>query len=488
MMIAVPAMAFIFAAVQFIEQDLPPMEPRTTEFPFRQADFNGDQHPDLVTPEQVFLQKDGLFDISGGLAIPSLNSNGFVNCDAFGKKIYLWTNSTLRMYALEEGTWRTLLEQPLERPAPADKHEERPPKELVILNSFLQDIDNDGVPEITAAAPEGMVIYGKKGQDTYSKRALLNVFPPLTADPAMSEPLWPQNDRRVIVPGRSMSCQYVLEKNLLTVISRDYIPERQLQYRIQHYRIDSDDAGGFAVGDFREEKSEPVPALMRPVKLNNDELMDYAGGDWRFSQDSLLPTPLSEIKVSTDGGKTIQSLRTVAFGVEGAFVDVDGDGDLDLVADSTEMFDGGPREVLMRFLTASEIQHEIHIHLQDSSGKFSETPAIVHRFTFHTDAPLAKRTKRTMTYATGEWMSLDGDFDGDGRHDLLLYDKPDQLSVHLNRIDSFSSAPDAVIPVGNDAIFDVVDLNGDGCTDIWTICGTRDGNSRVRLYLARKGD
>lgn len=497
MMTAISAMAFILAAIQFVEQDLPDlgpgMPPLNESFPleFRHADLNGDQLPDLITPQKVFLQKNGMFDMQNGLPFPITVQDGAVSCDVFGRNVFLNTKSALKVFTIEDGQWRIVLDQPMVRVGTVFEHSfpgDDMHEGYVSFDNFLQDIDGDGVPEITTPTPEGIVIYSNKDQDSYTRRAVLDVFPPLAIDVMGGEPLWPEADRRVILPRRSMLCQYVLEKNRLTLISRSYIPEKQLQYRISRYLINPDADGGYAVGDFTGETSRNLPPSMQPTELSKDGRIGYAGGHWRLSEENVIPSPLSEIKVSTDGGQTIQTFRSVAFGSVNPFVDIDGDGDLDLVAESTGMFDGGARETVMRFLTAREIQHEIRVHLQDAKGEFAKTPAMTHRFVIYMDSPAVKTSNRMLSYQRGRLMSLEGDFDGDKRHDLLVYDKPDRLAVYLNKIDSFSSSPDIAIAVGPDTDFKVLDLDGDGCSDIAAAWQMPDGKLRVRIYLARKGN
>jgi len=301
-----------------------------------------------------------------------------------------------------------------------------------------------------------------------------------------AQPIWPQTERRITLPSRAMSCRYTVDGPHLTVIVREDMPSHQVRFRATQYTMDV--SAGFAIDttSTRQEISEPLPAHLQPIRLNDDGILDYAGGDWHSSSASVLPTPIYETVATTDGGKTFQTIRSNAFGCARSFVDVNGDGNLDIIAESTGLFAGGIRESINRFLASREIRHRIDVYLQNSQGVFSTQAGLSAQLDILLDAPPVRETKRFLSYQTGYLTDLSGDFNKDGRKDLLAYDRPDRLAVYLNHENSFSSEPDAEVTVPLDSEFSVVDLDGDGCSDIIISWINETGATDSRVFLFRE--
>lgn len=82
-------------------------------------------------------------------------------------------------------------------------------------------------------------------------------------------------------------------------------------------------------------------------------------------------------------------------------------------------------------------------------------------------------------------MSLDGDFNGDGRRDLLVKDRDREASVYFfrSREEGFSRRADLFFDVKTVNRLVAHDLNGDGISDL--IVGPEDRES-LAVHISRR--
>src|SRR5690606_23525107 len=118
-------------------------------------------------------------------------------------------------------------------------------------------------------------------------------------------------------------------------------------YRRDRYQLGREANGPFAAADAITDTSPGLPPHVRPCHLNPDTIQDYAGSRWSLSQSAAIPVPIHESWASLDGGKTFQIERAISFPQfrpHAPFLDFDSDGDLDMIMESTTIFDDGVRE------------------------------------------------------------------------------------------------------------------------------------------------
>jgi hypothetical protein len=203
--------------------------------------------------------------------------------------------------------------------------------------------------------------------------------------------------------------------------------------------------------------------------------------------------PVWEVGACTDGGRTLQTVQSTWSRHGGRFVDVDGDGDLDRVLDRTGLFEGGLREMLNRALTRTSVTHELLVYRQDANGRFDDTPA----FRWRGDIELGdlpwRRGDMVRAYFDGETINTIGDYNGDGRADLLVRDRPTRLAVHLAGGEGYSVEPDATIRIPRRILsINVIDVDGDRRSDVLVLpenANTRIDNTevgRTQVYFARE--
>jgi hypothetical protein len=146
-------------------------------------------------------------------------------------------------------------------------------------------------------------------------------------------------------------------------------------------------------------------------------------------------------------------------------VDVDGDGYLDLVLGYSP-FDS--REGFRKALSAKQIDFALRLHFYRPGTGFPEKPDCEAKLLIHLD-------QRTMdlTYPRRQYfetfVNLQGDFDGDGRKDLLVRDRADRISVYpfVSRQAGFAKNASTWFSY-TDPIdrMQVMDLNNDHVSDL----------------------
>ncbi len=440
----------------------------------RQADLSGDGAVDLILPHQVLLQKDGIFDIKTPVSLPEAG----VACDTWKSSLFLRLPDRLQVLTLEDGQWKAQLDQPVSWPHSLSKSSGG-----LRFERFLFDMDCDGTPELAIPDEKALHIFVKKG-DAYQNVAALDVFPDLRLARNIPQSLWPHEDRRIIVPPRGMTCCYLLEGDRLAVMSPEEIASDAVQYRTYSYVLVQEPDGQLSAKVTNDTVSEPVPLDFEPCRLNEDDILDFVGDECELSEATALPVPVLETRASTDAGQQVQTVRTTSFRPQCSWVDFDGDGRVDMVTESTGLFDGGVRESINRFFVATDFFHEVHVHLQDSQGRFAAEPTITGRFKLLLDAPPHQNSEMRRNYQYGRLVNVTGDFNADRHRDVAIQDAPDRVAVYLTTDGKVSTTPAFCVPINPGERFAVADVNQDGRSDIvmyWyeSAKGTRTLRNRV---------
>jgi len=145
-------------------------------------------------------------------------------------------------------------------------------------------------------------------------------------------------------------------------------------------------------------------------------------------------------------------------------VDVDGDGLLDLVLGTALL---SVREDVRKALLSFGFDHNLKIYFNRKEGGYPRKPDcqkdVVIRFDT-SSVPLSWTRKDYLD----RLMTLDGDFNGDGKRDLLIRDRFREASVYFfkSRQAGFSQQADVTFPAEHVERFTVTDLNRDGISDL----------------------
>ena len=484
-------------AVTFVAQDLADLTVDVGAtgpgFTYRLADLDGNGQQDLVLPFGVCFQHNGAF--SDRMKAPSPSSNSPAACDIWAGTMYLRLPDRLQEVRWEGKAWSIKSDQPISWPDPGNQmllSMYAAPAGLTFERS-VQDIDGDGAPEIVVPTERGLAVFHTGADGSYAEAARLDVFPPFQLARVEGRQLWPEIERRLTFPARTMNCRYNVDGNQVAIVTREDCPTMTLgtlaRYRVTHFTIDAH-TFQLVADETREDVTEPFPPHLQLVRLNDDGIADIAGGDWQVVQSSPLPMPIYETKASTDGGKTFKTARVTGFRPHQSFIDVNHDGRTDMVTESTGLFEGGVRESLNRFCTSKEIRHEIRVYLQEASGRFAQKAGLSGVFYIELDAAPIRGGAMFNRYQSGELFNLTGDFNGDTWNDALVQDRPGRLALFLGGHDGFDSRPAASITIENMNRFTVADYNGDGRADIavhWYNNGEPAAQLKTKIYLTREG-
>lgn len=157
-------------------------------------------------------------------------------------------------------------------------------------------------------------------------------------------------------------------------------------------------------------------------------------------------------------------------------VDIDGDGFIDLVLGYGQ-FDS--KEGIKKAIIAKKLDHTLRFHFYDGKG-FAKNPDFETKIsvTLPQRGPIfASRNNRVK-----DRMNLDGDFNGDGKRDLLVMDKADKASVYffISRKKGFSKKANMRFKIKRMRGIIISDLNKDGISDLIV------SEDKLKVFLSKK--
>jgi hypothetical protein len=161
-------------------------------------------------------------------------------------------------------------------------------------------------------------------------------------------------------------------------------------------------------------------------------------------------------------------------------VDVDGDGYLDLVLGYSPF---SSREGYRKVFSAKQIDFDLGFHFYRPGAGFPEKPDFDTSLLIHIDyRSVDLSLPRHQFFKT--FVNLHGDFNSDGRRDLLIRDRADRISAYpfLSRQAGFAKTTDVWFPYADPIDrLQVEDLNGDHISDLIMKLNRKD---TFRVFLS----
>ena len=429
---------------------------------YRHADLDADGEQDLVFTSFAVFQRNHCLHETDRRAFPHTGEPRMV--DTYGDSAFFLYNRELLQVNWGGDGWR-LERFSLSAPLPSGGEGFTSSR----FSRFLHDLDADGVPELVRPVEEGLQVYVREpsGENPrYVLRRTLEVFPKLHVAPTGTHRLWPPEDRELASPTSEMACRLILDGPRVTIITSERMPGREVRYVIEHHMLDPGNGYGLVEGASEKQVTVSMPETLQPCRMNDDWPVDFAGIKAREDEGGGSAVPIHEICATTDLGCTIRRVRARSFRPRCCFVDYEGDGDLDMIVEESELTSGGTRESLARFISQKLIHHQVHIYLQDASGRFPDKPTLSSRFAIRLDAPPMRGGALFERYKAARILDITGDFDGDGTKDALVQSASNRLTVFRGELGSICETPVATLNVDTSWDFSAVDVNGDGLSDI----------------------
>jgi hypothetical protein len=163
-------------------------------------------------------------------------------------------------------------------------------------------------------------------------------------------------------------------------------------------------------------------------------------------------------------------------------VDVDGDGFPDLVLGYSDFED---KEGLRKMLTTKKLDYNLRFYFYRPGIGFPKEADCQRDVVIHLDRDRAEM-QEGLHQLFGRYVKPGGDFNGDGKTDLLVRDHSDAISVYffVSREKGFSPEPDLRFscpePIDE---WQVADLNNDGVSDLIVKLAKQKG---CRIFISQK--
>jgi hypothetical protein len=226
------------------------------------------------------------------------------------------------------------------------------------------------------------------------------------------------------------------------------------------------------------------------VDLNRDGKVDLIKSIW-LNEPSFVPgLPSGKVLVSTyiagESGRIPaepkQVFRKNDWTPAVPVVDVDGDGFLDLVLGYSRV---DSREGVRKQITAKQLDFSLRFHFYRVEAGFPKEADCQRDVVIHLD-----QASWLLSWSRREYfercVKLGGDFNGDGKADLLVRDHNDEISVYffVSRQKGFSPKPDLRFSCpGLIDDWEIKDLNNDGVSDLIV---KLEKQNALRIFISQK--
>ncbi len=468
-------LAAAIGATTFVEQDLPGLEAGSRQFPstlvptnVKTVDINRDGQTDLILPNHVRLQTAGKFPDTARIRLPEnakfdamhLENDVFYGCG----------DSRLACYRFFDGAWSLYWEATV------------PWERTTAATPIFQDIDGDGRAELLM--PDAGALLVARLDRGVQVAGTLDIYPPRRAQTEPLHDLWQARLGPQSPASASRRFRLAFADSTVTVRETLEGGPGTLEYRRSSYQIDVTPEDEFSATQSAETERTAVARLLSPCVLNAGDAADFAGLRAAAAPSPPWSTPITDVLISVDGADR-QTIRTKALQSWVSLADFDADGDADLIVETSDFYDRPPREVMLSAASSRRLRHVVSVYVQEVDGHFSESRRELVRVVLRFDEPLAKGGPRWMTYRAGGLVATQGDFNGDRRSDVVVWDSPHRIAVYMNHEGLFRANEDFsfAIPDEYDRI-EAVDVDRDGKSDI-VVLPAASGDAPPKVFFSR---
>jgi len=353
--------------------------------------------------------------------------------------------------------------------------------------NFAFDADGDGRDDLLIPTAQGIAVYLQKAPGQFAPPITLPVFPGMR----LAVIAGPHGDD--ITP-HTLSARSTLplrfELNLPKIESRDINKDGKPDIICGDVYFAQKAAGGF------ETVPGPVPpealpeATRGPMDIDGDGRLDRLLVEHDLSDPFNLITRVRVFMAQKDGKLPERPIRTIV----GQNILVYGDFPVhDFLKDGTlgfAMLKVDPAPFPHRY-KPGQVEGDLDFYLFDRDKNLYPRSPVYRkpiRMDFKIDPAQAMNVSLGEHYL-GNAIRLGGDYNADGRPDLLVWEKSDELAIYFNtgrRNELFSRRPDIWLDkIPAFGRLGIADLNGDGASDI-ILYGPKDRpNKVVAVYISR---
>lgn len=447
------------AGMEFTGQDMPGLSAGGRSFltgvaPVNTvpADFDGDGATDILVSDAVWLRREGRFPSHARIELPAVRDDARFLTD--GQALFAYSSEGIERFDLKNNRWLPRWSAPVPGAAlPAN-----PPPPL------FHDIDSDGTRELLLPQADRLLVF--RVESTLEAIGELDIYPPRRPNLMPATNLWAPDQPAQEASVLTRRFQLHLRGPTAATVERLATGLERVAFQRTVYNLAHTSAGGLRATRASTYQTPPLWEGMLVCHLNDDDRFDLAGLHELATRGLAVAAPLTEVLLSTDAGRTLQSLRTKAAIAHVVLADFDGDGDHDVITEQGDLFEGPPKEVLTKLSSKTRITQRFWVHVQQAGGVFDRQPRRFHTGRIDLGTTPLAGGPRWEAYRAGSLVSAGADFNGDRRTDVAVWEDANRIAIYLNQEGIFRDEPDATLPVSQGTRMSIGDVDWDGLADI----------------------